>query len=171
MTPQETTLAWEEIEDVAANVAEQYGYDPRRTSVRALAQQIAGTDCIQILPIDEIEHLDSGSLEVFGAGNFKIYLSPITSKVRDNFTIAHELGHYFLHSGDPVGSKRIRAGRSGESTVVEQEANRFAAALLMPKNIFVEAFSASDGDILTLTGLFSVSRPAVAVRIKSLRLV
>jgi len=172
MSPQECSLDWREIEAEAARVSGENGFDPKTSPVVELAHVIGGgRECIEIVSFEQMEDLESGSLEVFAPGSFKIRLSPITSAVRDNFTIAHELGHYFLHSGNPVGSIPIRVRRSGESTVVEQQANRFAAALLMPREAFTEAFHAAGGSSLVLSGLFNVSRPAVLVRIKSLRLV
>ena len=170
MTPQESPLNWREIEAEAAKVSAAYSFDPRISSVQELAQKIGGQECIEVVPFDKLENLDSGSLEVFGQGSFKIYLSPITSMIRDNFTVAHELGHYFLHSGEPAGSKPIIVGRSGDSTVVEQQANRFAAALLMPRESFTDSFKAAQGSFLVLSGLFNVSRQAVSVRAKSLGL-
>lgn len=56
---------------------------------------------------------------------------------RIRFTIAHELGHYYLHrdyllSGSSHGSEANF--RSGDQ--MEQEADEFAAALLMPMELF-----------------------------------
>ncbi len=41
--------------------------------------------------------INGGSLVVNEDGSFIINLPPFTSPLRDNFTIAHELGHYFIH--------------------------------------------------------------------------
>ena len=168
--PLPTQLTAHQIEAEAVKISNYYGFDPTSESVRELAERISESGCVKVLPIDEIEHLDSGSLEVRGPGDFNIYLSPITSRVRDNFTIAHELGHYFLHSGNPPGTDPITVGRSGEVTPIEKEANRFAAALLMPQDQFSQYFDRTNGNILSLAGIFSVSRPAVEVRIRSLGL-
>ena len=60
---------------------------------------------------------------------------------RRRFTIAHELGHWVLHRNGPAGALlsqgRGARGRgagddAGALPVTEQEANAFAAALLMP---------------------------------------
>lgn len=165
-----SSLSWEEIEREAAKISEDFGFDSQARSVRDLAEKIGGAGAIEILSPEEIEHLDSGSLKVSQPGRFKIQLSPITSRVRDNFTIAHELGHYFLHSGTPPGSQPISVGRFGTS-IVEQQANRFAAALLMPRERFKEAFKECDGDVILLAGLFKVSKPAAEIRARSLGLI
>lgn len=65
---------------------------------------------------------------------------------RQRFTIAHELGHFFLHEGEKMHVDRlvdvrgfqVRNLRNKESSkgisVEEKEANLFAAELLMPAN-------------------------------------
>lgn len=69
---------------------------------------------------------------------FIIYISPFQSTERRKFTIAHELGHLFLHMGYRINSdlwnKQMDATyyRAGDS-LLEYQANEFAAALLMPK--------------------------------------
>lgn len=60
---------------------------------------------------------------------------------RKRFTVAHELGHYFLHEGQAVHldgeresftlDRRDRVSTLGEDEL-EREANLFAAELLMP---------------------------------------
>lgn len=82
--------------------------------------------------------------------NFKIEYSPFQSEVRRNFSIAHELGHLFLHmlylidkkSWDnlPVGSSYKRLG----SNEMESQANEFAAELLMPKDSYLNELSKNE---------------------------
>lgn len=76
--------------------------------------------------------------------SFAITLSEDFMPTRRKFSVAHELGHLFLHMGFLTNmskwketqlfqdSARYRLGRSEE----EFEANEFAAALLMPKSEF-----------------------------------
>src|ERR1019366_10729663 len=58
---------------------------------------------------------------------------------RQRFTIAHEIGHFLLHKGTEVHfdddfQVNYRNAVSSEATNVDEiEANRFAAALLMPE--------------------------------------
>lgn len=64
--------------------------------------------------------------------------------VRQRFTIAHEIGHFLLHSKQELYvdrdlTVRFRDERSGTAEDIHEiEANQFAAELLMPKR-FLEA--------------------------------
>lgn len=60
---------------------------------------------------------------------FIIYLPWHQGILRDNFTIAHELGHFLLHTQGT--GKPVKIGRF-EDNVQEKQANRFAGALLLP---------------------------------------
>lgn len=68
------------------------------------------------------------------------YSTGITSEGRRNFTIAHELGHYLVHRHQYPDGFRCRQEDlltwDSEANRVEQEANRFAANLLMPLDDF-----------------------------------
>ncbi|MGZ0175141.1 MAG: ImmA/IrrE family metallo-endopeptidase, partial [Planctomycetales bacterium] len=106
----------------------------------------------------------SGSIFVHGTEDFDICLPTYTSPLRDRFTIAHELGHYFLHSDQ--GEIPIVAFRNG-STRIEWEANWFAASLLMPKAEFRQAAS-RDLSVAALAARFGVSQEAARVRKEAL---
>jgi Zn-dependent peptidase ImmA (M78 family) len=111
-----------------------------------------------------------GSLVIFEKRKFIIWLSPYTSPLRDNFTIAHELGHYFLHYDHKNnGNQQVVFARYG-SDIFEWQANRFAAAFLMPRDEFIRQHNALGGDVRMVAGHFEVSRPAVEVRAQSLGL-
>ena len=69
-----------------------------------------------------------------------IYNKAITSPGRINFTIAHELGHYFMHrlcfpDGVECGQQDFVRWDS-EYRQIEAQANEFAASLLMPLDDF-----------------------------------
>lgn len=105
--------------------------------------------------------------------SFTIRLSSHTGALRDNFTIAHELGHLLLHW--PLVRKAhpgigMRATRRVDDTVealerCEWEANWFASAFLMPSDEFRQAFF--DG---SAADTFGVTSSAVKVRAKNLGL-
>jgi len=113
------------------------------------------------------------SLIVRGKGDFTIYLPALTSWRRDRFTIAHELGHYFLHYRffkiDEQEMPKRRYKRYGRS-IAETEANYFAAALLMPKPRFFAEYEESSGDLYQVADAFEVSSAAAGVRAQSLHL-
>lgn len=108
---------------------------------------------------------ESGSIEVWGENDFDIYLSTFTGPLRDRFTVAHELGHYFLHSKQ--GEKAIKASRKG-SGQLEWEANWFAGALLMPKAKFKGVQAEYPNDIYAIAGRFKVSIKAADIRTQQL---
>jgi Zn-dependent peptidase ImmA (M78 family) len=118
-----------------------------------------------------VQEANGGSLVIRGERDYTIFLSPYTTPLRDNFTIAHELGHYVLHffPQKEVAELPMSFTRYGASPI-EWQANRFAAALLMPEQRFREKFADVSGDLYLLAGYFGVSRPAVEVRAKSLNL-
>lgn len=112
-------------------------------------------------------------------GDFEILLNEKDIPRRQRFTIAHELGHFFLHL-EKVGSQTIICSK-GESNPLETEANNFAAELLMPREMFLlellkllekyrkplkscKARIAQD-----LSDTFAVPPKAVEIRIKELQ--
>lgn len=74
----------------------------------------------------------------------KVAISPYQGNERRNFTIAHELGHLFLHMGYLISkdtwdqqSNSCQFARFGANEQ-EYQANEFATALLMPQKEFKE---------------------------------
>ncbi len=55
-----------------------------------------------------------------------------------NFTLAHELGHWFLHKGESISDDDRVLYSSNDK--VEQEANAFASELLYPEELLVKDF-------------------------------
>jgi len=114
----------------------------------------------------------SGSLYVEGVSDFTIIVPSHTSMLRDRFTIAHELGHYYLHYLIPsqngsLSQSRVVALRKG-SNRIEWEANWFAAAFLMPAGQFRQYYLSQNRDIDAVAKLFHVSKRAVEVRAQDL---
>ena len=97
---------------------------------------------------------------------------------RRRFTIAHEIGHYVLHERETYVDTGYRVNfrdlDSGSGTKSEEiEANRFAAALLMPESMVRRAFDdlafelagTKDDELSALAELFGVSTQAMAYRL------
>jgi hypothetical protein len=105
------------------------------------------------------------SIFVHGMNDFDILIGSFTSSRRDQFTLAHELGHYFLHSKQ--GEIPLIVRRSGENERVEWEANWFAAAFLMPADLFKEKWQEYQS-VDEMASVFGVSADAVRVRKKVL---
>jgi len=76
--------------------------------------------------------------------------------VRKRFTIAHELGHYFLHDGDSLRFDKKK----------EREANIFAGTLLLPYFILENYLHLS---IPQIAKIFWVSQDTVRIRLEYLR--
>lgn len=55
-----------------------------------------------------------------------------------NFTLVHELGHWFIHKGQNISDDDKTCIYSND--MKEQEANAFAAELLYPERLFVEDY-------------------------------
>lgn len=85
--------------------------------------------------------LRDGKITVIG-------VNTLTSRRRQRFTIAHELGHLWLHEGKPLivdHSIRVnfRNDVSGMATDAEEiDANAFAATLLMPRAMVLSRLKA-----------------------------
>jgi len=123
--------------------------------------------------IDFMDHDQTDAIVVEPDGTFRIRLSSQTGTLRDNFTIAHELGHKLLHwplvkkrhHGDGMRATR-RVDDSDQDLVrCEWEANWFASAFLMPADEFKIAFSNG-----VASETFGVTSAAVEVRAKTLGL-
>lgn len=126
---------------------------------------------IEVIDDPGIQEVEGGSLIIRGDADYTIYLSPYTTPLRDNFTIAHELGHYVLHYHlqKPKQQGRIGFTRYG-SGPIEWQANRFAGAFLMPESEFRSQVQSLGGDGFLLSGHFEVSRPAIEARAQSLQI-
>jgi Zn-dependent peptidase ImmA (M78 family) len=113
-----------------------------------------------------------------------IFVNQIHPKNRRRFTIAHELGHYFLSSISGVHvDKQIglvfRDENSKEAIFAEEiAANRFAAELLMPSDMVKNEIDKMDKSNLSvedmiqnIADLFEVSSIAMTYKLKNLGLI
>src|SRR6478609_1045091 len=127
--------------------------------------------------------------DVFGAivrqnGVVVIAVNPNQHPNRQRFTLAHELGHYFCHykgTSDQVehvdGDFRVHWRDQNSSSGMnweEIEANRFAAALLIPEAFLrrdLDTCRIIDRDMIThLASMYKVSRVAMQFRLINLGL-
>ncbi|MCK0126941.1 ImmA/IrrE family metallo-endopeptidase, partial [Gelidibacter sp. F2691] len=82
------------------------------------------------------------------------------NSARDRFTVAHEFGHWMLHTNTPLA----RIGKRDNVPAFERaepQANQFAAELLMPRHLIYPADEARD-----LVNRFGVSWDAACFRLK-----
>lgn len=105
---------------------------------------------------------------------FEICVPEEQSDNRKNFTVAHELGHLFLHMGYLINddlwnnfSNSKILNREGNSEF-ELQANEFAAAFLMPRKLYKEIMDKYSDDNKVLIGkvaeYFNVSIDAASYR-------
>ena len=125
----------------------------------------------------------SGCLLRDKEGNAIIGINSAHHENRQRFTIAHEIGHYLLHKGEPTwidrnNLERINFRSSFSDTVnpiEEIQANKFAAQLLMPREMLVEDILAFDNiediDFVSeLANKYQVSKHALTIRLTHLNL-
>lgn len=108
----------------------------------------------------------SGYLDAAGK---TIRVNSTESRVRQRFTVAHELGHYCLgHSSAEQNSAAINFGKDYDPAK-EAAANRFAAELIMPA-IAIRALMECRGitDPIELRKVLGVSSVALNIRLTAL---
>lgn len=142
----------------------------------------------------EIDFLDTGIFsdpDVLGGIDFdnnKIYVNASVADHdgRYNFTVAHEIGHHVLHRKHYLQSvsedqREILCREKGKKPQIETEADRFAAALLMPADSLSKAVKgkarrvrtvgqarALAHDLTKVSGFSNVSNSAMINRLRDL---
>lgn len=108
--------------------------DERPVPVGAVAKRLELSVASKTLPTEI-----SGSIR-FDQGTYKIEVNNTDAPVRQRFTVSHEIGHYLLHRDliDAEGITDTVLYRSTLSSAKEAEANRIAAAILLPWQSVVE---------------------------------
>lgn len=144
------------------------------------------TERYQSPPIPVIEIAESNGVDVvfanFGAHNqrvagfcdfksAKLYVNKDDRQERQFFTIAHELGHWILHRNiflaHPEQYPVLPRFQSVEHhSPMEQEANHFAANLLVPAQLLLPVIRAP---VSTLAAIFRVSRTMMEFRVQNVR--
>ena len=124
---------------------------------------------IIVNPIEEIPYVKSN--KVIGVNSKR--------SIEDKrFIIAHELGHYLLHYNESDRSIFAKRENIRGKSETENEADYFAACLLMPAAAFTREFQKSSASSFapkvieeTLSALFVVPRESVSRRMVELSLV
>lgn len=155
-------------------------------SVARCAEQVLGELGIRALPVDPFaiaQHYEieckgkllqgcSGCLILRNGSFWIVYHNGWTSGFA-RFTVAHELGHFFIEGHpqilfpDDSGEHRSEGGFTSK-TQHEREADHFAANLLMPAKLFNPALGSQSGRgfpaIEALAEQCGTSMPATAIR-------
>ena len=99
------------------------------------------------------------------------------NRLRQRYTIGHELGHYLISAHQPGNSGQFtcsksdmnirKADRDNRSQRMEAEANRFSAGMLMPMIMFKADMRSQGGpdlrQIVDLAAKYDVSKEATAI--------
>ena len=88
---------------------------------------------------------------------------------RRRFTIGHEVGHWVMHSPTSKGifcrSQTVQPEEAVQVPPIEEEAQVFSAALLMPAHLMPDPYG---WDLDDLCAMFGVTRKAMARRLSDL---
>ena len=144
----------------------------------------------------EIDITDEGLFEdprylggiVFDENVIRVNASVESHEGRYNFTIAHEIGHHVLHREHYLAERsatdpEIMCREASAKPLVEQQADQFASALLMPADLVrraaeqvvipssgmsVRALRTTAGKVIRAGGFSNVSNTAMANRLITL---
>lgn len=157
------------INSLAEDIRSVYDISVPIQDINDIVKKLGGT-------IERVNSFSDGAVERDGDG-FKIIVSPFQDEKRERFTIAHELGHLFLHMGYRINENLWarqennvyhRIGNSER----EYQANEFAAAFLMPESQYLMVLErfAEDNKVDTskIADYFNVSVEAASNRGKFL---
>jgi Zn-dependent peptidase ImmA (M78 family) len=169
-------------------------YLPTKTIEARAAEVLQKTDALRIpVPVDLVAHRlglvvepaslgeDVSGVLVVDGDHGTIGVNKAHPPVRQRFTVAHEIGHFILHrdrSGLFIDKGYTAVYRDSTASKGEErgeiQANQFAAALLMPQDLLVEAvehrgFDLGDEEALAdLAREFQVSLQAMTYRLSNL---
>lgn len=117
---------------------------------------------------------DFSGLLIRKDGHALIGVNDNEAPVRQRFTIAHELGHFFLHPRKDTFVDYRDNKKDIMRTAVEKQANMFAAALLMPRTLLEKDFRTlikkgfGEAELMFLADKYQVSEDAMKFRLLNL---
>ena len=116
---------------------------------------------------EDLPSNESGYL-ICSSGKYIIGVNRKHNKKRQRFTIAHELGHYFLHKDSNIEFRDQIFYRIENTSSIEYAANEFASRLLIPSDRLSKKIQEGVLDVKNLAEFFAVSQDAMKYRIISL---
>ena len=167
-------MNYSEISIQANILLKKYGLYKIPINIEALAKKLTIKIFVDFLP-DDI----SGILD-FRNEPAIILINSTHGLNRRRFSLAHEIGHFYLHkpSGIHVDKQTFFRNIKSQKGLdeIEIEANRFAAELLMPADLLTNELEQffdpidSDEDVISeLSKKFEVSTTAMSFRLQNLR--
>jgi Zn-dependent peptidase ImmA (M78 family) len=159
------------IERLAETVLEYTGFD-----INSKIDIVQIANFLGLNVYEKILENTSGYIKIEDK-NRNIYINSLDSNKRKRFTIAHEIGHYLLHRAliEHNCDTLYRNTNSLNRDMIEIQANRCAAALLMPRaqvqKYYTELSNATYYEkVARMAEYFNVSAQAMDVRLLSLGL-
>jgi Zn-dependent peptidase ImmA (M78 family) len=157
------------------NFAEKIVYNHGISSFPVDPIFIAQKENIEVKPKNDCSEGISGVLLKVGDQCGIMYSTFFANKGFENFSIGHELGHYFLdgHLEALFTSSTIHQSKANffSSDQYEREADIFAASLLMPEDMFKDhlwKFGKGLDGIMGMAELCNTSLTATAIRFTEL---
>ncbi|HJJ36770.1 MAG TPA: XRE family transcriptional regulator [Methanocorpusculum sp.] len=153
----------EDIEQLAMDVRDTWalGHDPIENLM-----EVAETNGFAIILVDGPKKFDAAVFidDTYGP---IISLKRDVPKNRQRFTLAHELGHYFIRNSERNANMRWTP---------ETRANRFAAALLVPRDDLIKDIgenrtNISSDELCMLRDKYGISIESLLVRMVSLGII
>jgi Zn-dependent peptidase ImmA (M78 family) len=147
----------------------------KEASVRTVPVPIEDVAYSLKIKISKAPSTDFSGLLIRKDGHALIGVNSSEAVVRQRFTIAHELGHFFLHPQKDTFIDFRKGKKKGEvRSPREKHADMFAAALLMPRELLLKDFKkmakggASESLIPKLAKQYAVSEDAMRIRLLNL---
>jgi hypothetical protein len=163
-SPKPCGLPEKEIDSIAEEVAHIFEFKEGQ-DLDGLVKSMNGL--IEYKPNGEVSAATATiSVKKGNPPKFTIFLPLIIFPLRKRFSIAHELGHLLLHS--QFGKHDLEATHSEiseNSDLAEEEANRFARALLIPATKLQEEYD-KGLSLVDLSAHFLVPLPVMNQRIQ-----
>ena len=167
-------LPWAEIEAISNSVRETFKlsgtpFFPILDFLEKILPQVVDRDLNFSFQIGEYMEMGTAEGLTCPNGTFirireDVYNSACSNIGRSRFTLAHEFGHFMLHTGANQPLARALPGeklRAFESA--EKQADHFAATLLMPEHLILDT---DESEIVAKR--FGVSTIAAQIRIEKL---
>lgn len=129
---------YELIDELVEEIISEYKISIPIEDMSKVVNRIGG----KVEYINNVNHLINGTIRK-EKDSFVIYVDSYKNCQQQNFSIAHDLGHVFIHMGYKIDSKLWDKHKDGEyfaPTLWDQvnTANKFAYSLLMPRKYYKE---------------------------------
>jgi Zn-dependent peptidase ImmA (M78 family) len=166
-----TPRSWKSIRTIANNFRKSVGLDQEPSlPVMELVEDVLYTR-LGLFRLEITDHSEMNGAEGFTdpLGSFMmiredVYVKALNGDGRARFTVAHELGHMILHTGQPLLARVPSNHNFKPYELSEPQANKFAAELLMPPPFFK-----STDTISSVADRHGVSMDAAKFQLKGLR--